>query len=336
MAKRVFFERQGTKSTPRERSVRYCTKMSEPSRHPVDDPSVVMLERICQDFGDVRAVSNVSLVIREGEIVALLGPNGAGKTSTLDIVLGLAAPSAGVVSILGTTPRQAIQRGFVAAVLQTGGLLKDLTVRETLRYVASLYDTALSVDELLERVGLVSLSDRVVAKCSGGEQQRLRFAMSLVSDPKLLILDEPTQGMDVEARRDFWRTIRNDGAAKRTVIFATHYLEEADAYADRVILMRQGEIVADGTALEIQNLVAGRRLRATWPRADLNAVRAIGGVTSVEQRGDTILITSTASDEVARFLLTHTPAQDLEVTGRGIEDAFLAITGTTNDSTTAP
>ena len=165
--------------------------------------------------------------------------------------------------MLGYQPRQAIARGLVSAVMQTGGLLKDLTVRETVRYTASLFADTRPVDEVLAHAGITGLADRKVGKCSGGEQQRLRFAMALLPDPALLLLDEPTTGMDVEGRRAFWSAIRADAEKGRTVLFATHYLEEADQYADRIVLMRKGRIVADGTGSEIKALAAGRTVRAT-------------------------------------------------------------------------
>jgi ABC-2 type transport system ATP-binding protein len=166
----------------------------------------------------------------------------------------------------------------------------------------------------------------MVGKCSGGEQQRLRFAMALLSDPELLILDEPTTGMDVEGRRGFWAAIRHDTDEGRTVLFATHYLEEADAYADRIILIRRGEIVADGTSSEVKSMAAGRTVRATLAGADEAALRAIPGADNVEVRGETVLIHSADSDAVARYLLTSTPARDLEIITRGLEDAFIALT----------
>ena len=197
-------------------------------------------------------------------MVAFLGPNGAGKTTTIDMMLGpLAGRPTGSVEVLGLQPRDAIARGLVSAVMQTGGLLKDLTVRETVAYMASLFSDTRPVDEVLERAGISGLAERKVGQCSGGEQQRLRFAMALLSDPALLLLDEPTTGMDVEGRRAFWSAIRETPSSGRTVLFATHYLEEADQYADRIVLMRQGRIVADGSGSEIKALAAGRTVRAT-------------------------------------------------------------------------
>jgi ABC-2 type transport system ATP-binding protein len=185
---------------------------------------------------------------------------------------------------------------------------------------------------VLDRAGIAAIADRRVGKCSGGEQQRLRFAMALLPDPELLVLDEPTTGMDVEGRRGFWAAIRQDAELGRTVLFATHYLEEADAYADRIILLRHGQIVADGTATQVKALAAGRTVRATLAGADEMTLRGIPGADSAEVRGDTILVHSSDSDAVARYLLTSTPATDLEITTRGLEDAFIALTSDDTDS----
>src|SRR3954451_21246811 len=292
--------------------------------------AAVRLTGVTKDFGDVHAVRGIDLEIEPGEMVAFLGPNGAGKTSTIDMVLGLSRPTTGDVEVLGMQPRQAIARGLVAAVMQTGGLLKDLTVRETVQYTASLFADTKPVDEVLENAGITGIADRRVAKCSGGEQQRLRFAMALLSDPALLLLDEPTTGMDVEGRRTFWSAIRRDAAQGRTVLFATHYLEEADQYADRIVLISQGRIVADGTGSQIRALTSGRTVRATLADADDTLVQrltAIGGVEGIELRGDTVLLHAKDSDAVARYLLTETGARDVEITSHGLEDAFLSLTG---------
>jgi ABC-2 type transport system ATP-binding protein len=292
----------------------------------------IELAGVHKNFGHVEAVKGINLSVAPGEIVAFLGPNGAGKTSTIDVILGLSQPTSGRVSVYGMHPRQAIARGLISAVMQTGGLLKDLTVAETAQYTASLFARSEPVAGVLKRAGIDGIADRMVGKCSGGEQQRLRFAMALLSDPELLILDEPTTGMDVEGRRSFWGAIRQDTAMGRTVLFATHYLEEADAYADRIILLRHGEIVADGTSSEVKALAAGRTVRATLPDADEAALRAIPGADSVEVRGDTVLIHSSDSDAVARYLLTSTPARDLEINTRGLEDAFIALTSDDDSS----
>jgi ABC-2 type transport system ATP-binding protein len=295
-------------------------------------PLAIELKDVRKHFGNVQAVRGVDVSVDSGEIVAILGPNGAGKTSTIDIILGLSQQTSGQVSVFGMHPRQAVTRGLVSAVMQTGGLLKDLTVLETVQYTASLFAQRKPAAEVLERAGITKIADRRVGKCSGGEQQRLRFAMALVSDPELLVLDEPTTGMDVEGRRSFWASIRKDAEQGRTVLFATHYLEEADAYADRIILMRHGQKIADGTASEIKAMSAGRTVRATMTAASEAELLAIDGAESVEIRGNTVLIHSNDSDAVARYLLTHTKARDLEIAARGIEDAFLALTADTVES----
>ncbi len=288
--------------------------------------TAIELRGLTKSFGSVHAVRGLDLTINRGEVVAFLGPNGAGKTTTIDIVLGLSDPTTGSAKVFGLAPHQAIRHGLVAAVMQTGGLLKDLTVRETVEYTASLFPVSKPVDDVMRTAGIAELANRRVEKCSGGEQQRLRFAMALVSDPELIILDEPTTGMDVSTRRAFWESIRADAAQGRTVVFATHYLEEADAYADRIVLVRHGEIVADGTSAEVRALGAGRTVRAIWPGADAAALAAIPGVTSVDVRGDQLLLRADDSDAVARHLLTRTPARDLEIVARGLEDAFVALT----------
>ncbi|YAL82148.1 ABC transporter ATP-binding protein [Dermacoccaceae bacterium W4C1] len=281
---------------------------------------------LTQRFGDVAAVDSLDLEVHPGEVVAFLGPNGAGKTSTIDMFLGLSAPTAGDVQIFGHSPRAAVSRGLVAAVMQTGGLLKDITVAETVELTASVFAASRPPAEALERAGLTDLASRKVGVCSGGEQQRLRFAMALVSDPALIILDEPTTGMDVNARHEFWSAISDDARRGRTVLFATHYLEEADRYADRIVLVRQGRVVADGTAAQIKAMASGRTVRATFSAPDTDALAALPGVDLVEQHGNSVLLHVADSDSIARHLLTRTDARDVEIAARGLEDAFLALT----------
>lgn len=285
------------------------------------------LRNLTKRYGAVTAVNDLTLQVAPGEILAFLGPNGAGKTTTIDMMLGLARPDVGTVQIYGKTPIEAIARGEIAAVMQTGGLLKDFTVEETVQFTASLYAHSRPTKEVLERAGISHIATRRVGKCSGGEQQRLRFAMALLSDPRLLILDEPTTGMDVEGRREFWTAIREDASRGRTVLFATHYLDEADAYADRIVLIRQGSVVADGTTSEIKNLASGRRVRATIESPNIEVVRELPGVTHVEQRGDSLIVSCTNSDMVARYLLTETDARDVEISSQNLEAAFVALTG---------
>jgi ABC-2 type transport system ATP-binding protein len=298
---------------------------------PAGSVPAVQLAGVTKDFGHVHAVRGIDLSLQPGEIVAFLGPNGAGKTTTIDMVLGLSKPTTGTVEVLGLHPRQAIARGLVSAVMQTGGLLKDLSVRETVAYTASLFADSAPVDSVLRTAGIDGIADRKVGKCSGGEQQRLRFAMALLSDPALLLLDEPTTGMDVEGRRAFWTAIREDAANGRTVLFATHYLEEADQYADRIVLISHGRIVADGTGSQVKALTSGRTVRATLASPDPRALAALPGVESVDVRGDAVYIHATDTDAIARHLLTETDAHDLEITARGLEDAFLSLTGGDDD-----
>jgi ABC-2 type transport system ATP-binding protein len=293
------------------------------------------LRGLVKDFrspaGAVRAVDGLDLRIEPGEVVAFLGPNGAGKTTTIDMVLGLAAPTAGTVQVLGTTPEAAVAAGRVAAVMQTGGLLRDLTVAETVSLTAALFGRNVDPIGYLERAGIADIASRPVAKCSGGQQQRLRFAMALVPDPDLLILDEPTTGMDVEGRREFWAAIRADAARGRTVVFATHYLDEADAYADRVVMISHGRVVADGSAAEVKALASGRTVSAELEddaarEAAAAALAVQPGVETVEERGARLIVSTADSDNVARYLLTSTTAHDIEITARNLEDAFVALT----------
>lgn len=304
-----------------------------------DRTDAVRLTDLHKSFGDVTAVDGVDLTIRPGEVVALLGPNGAGKTTTIDMILGLSRPTNGDARVFGMSPRQAVDRGLVAAVMQTAGLLPDITVRETVQLTASLFSHRIDAEEAMHRAGVTDFASRIVKKCSGGQQQRLRFAMALVSDPALLILDEPTTGMDVEGRRSFWEAIHADAERGRTIVFATHYLEEADAFADRIVLMRHGRIIADGTAAEIRASVSGRSLRATLTctpaqlHSALTDLQTRGRIHDIEILGNTLTLSSTDTDAVAALLLGDHLAKDLEITSRGLEDAFMALT---SDSASAP
>ena len=310
--------------------------MTTPAAEPAD---AVRLTALHKSFGDVTAVDGIDLTIRPGEVVALLGPNGAGKTTTIDMILGLSGPTSGEVSTFGMSPRQAVDRGLIAAVMQTAGLLPDITARDTVELTASLFSHKIDTEEAMRRAGVTDFASRIVKKCSGGQQQRLRFAMALVSDPALLILDEPTTGMDVGGRRGFWEAIHADAEQGRTIVFATHYLEEADAFADRIVLMRHGRIIADGTAAEIRASVSGRSLRATLTcaperlRSALADAQIRGQVHDVEILGSSLTLSSTDTDAVAALLLSEHLAQDLEITSRGLEDAFMALT---SDSASTP
>jgi ABC-2 type transport system ATP-binding protein len=278
--------------------------------------------------GPVHAVRGVDVVVRQGETVALLGPNGAGKSTTVDMLLGLQQPDEGSVAVFGGPPEQAVRAGRIGVMLQEGGVLRDLTVRELVSMMAALFPNPLRVDETLSLAKLDGIADRRTERLSGGESQRLRFAVALVSDPDLLVLDEPTVGMDVESRRAFWTTVRRLSGGGKTFLFATHYLEEADAYADRAVLMARGRVVADGPTTEIKAIVGSRTIRATLPDVSLEALERLAGVTRAERRGEAIVLASSDSDASLRELLAAYPdAHDIEVRGAGLEEAFLQLTG---------
>jgi ABC-2 type transport system ATP-binding protein len=278
--------------------------------------------------GPVRAVRGVDIAIEPGETVALLGPNGAGKSTTIDMLLGLTAPDAGSVSLFGGTPDDAIAAGRVGAMLQTGSLLRFLTARELIAMMASLYPNPLDVDEVLALCGLQAAAQQRTEKLSGGQAQRVRFACALVSNPELLVLDEPTVAMDVEGRHAFWATMRDFASRGATIVFATHYLEEADDFADRAVLMAHGRVVADGPTTEIKARVGSRTIRATLPGVDVALLEALPGVTSVERRGAAVTLRCGDSDVAIRALLgAYGGATDIEISGAGLEEAFLELTG---------
>jgi ABC-2 type transport system ATP-binding protein len=278
--------------------------------------------------GPIRAVRGIDVQIAAGETVALLGPNGAGKSTTIDMLLGLLAPDAGSVSVFGRPPARAVADGAVGGMLQTGTLIRDLSVRELVAMMASLYPSPLGVGEALELAGVSDISSQRTQKLSGGQTQRVRLAVALVSDPQLLVLDEPTVALDVEGRHSFWMTMRAFAARGKTIVFATHYLEEADAYADRAVLMAHGAIVADGPTTEIKAMVGTRTLRATLPGVELDALEALPGVSSAERRGDAIVLHCADSDAAIRALLAaHSEARDIEIAAAGLDQAFLQLTG---------
>ncbi len=294
---------------------------------PTDAP-VVHLAGLRKTYGATVAVDGVDLAIAAGEVVALLGPNGAGKSTTVDLLLGLTRPDAGSAHLFGRTPREATSKGRVGAMLQNGGLLPGLTVRELVDMMCHLYAEPQPVDTVLARAGITDVADRRTDQLSGGQAQRVRFALALAPDPDLLVLDEPTAAMDVESRRGFWASTRAWAAGGGTVVFATHYLEEADAFADRIVLLRAGSVVADGPTGEIKALAGGRTIRATVvDRAVRASLGALPGVAAVEYHGDTVVLSCPDSDTALRALLAGCPdARDIEVSGAGLEEAFVALT----------
>jgi ABC-2 type transport system ATP-binding protein len=287
----------------------------------------IELNGLTKSYGAVRAVRGIDISVAPGETVALLGPNGAGKSTTIDMLLGLLDPDAGSVSVFGTEPKAAVDRGAVGAMLQTGALIRDVKVRELVEMMAALYPSPFSVDEVIESTGIGEIADRRTQKLSGGQTQRVRFAIALVSNPDLLVLDEPTAAMDVEGRHAFWSAMREFAAGGRTILFATHYLEEADAYADRVVLMAHGLIVADGPPNEIKAMVGSKRIRATLPEASLEELERLPGVNHADRRGELVTLACSDSDQAIRALLEAFPAaRDIEISGAGLEEAFLQLT----------
>ncbi len=274
------------------------------------------------------AVDGIDLRIERGEVTALLGPNGAGKTTTIDMLLGLSEPDAGHVRVLGASPRTAVRGGRLSAVLQTGGLLSDLTVRETVNVIAGLHGVAARAGQVMDRADLLSLAKRRVGRLSGGEKQRVKFALALLPDPDVLVLDEPTAGMDVTARRRFWDTMRADADAGRTIVFATHYLEEVEQFARRTVVMNRGRIVADGPTAELRASLGGRTVSATVATdiaALVDRLRADDAVSDVTVDAHRLTVRTTASDELAGRLLAL-GATDLEIAAPTLESTFTSLT----------
>lgn len=293
--------------------------------------TVIQAENLTQVFrvpgGTLTAVDNLDLTISKGEIIALLGPNGAGKTTLIDMILGLTEPARGTLTVQGISPKKAVQRGDIGAVLQTGGLLKDLTVRQTLEMLATLYPTRIDIDKVLASADLTELAHRKVGKCSGGQQQRIRFAIATMHDPNILILDEPTTGMDVTARRTFWERMDKLAETGKTIIFATHYLEEAQNFAQRIVLMNNGKIIADGTSEEIRDLTGGRHVSFLADKPITFSEYPMLSVETSEENGAYRHRTTVANaDEFARVLLTKYTVRDLEIVKPSLDESFVQLT----------
>ncbi|GGT69711.1 ABC transporter ATP-binding protein [Streptomyces coeruleorubidus] len=289
---------------------------------------MVAFDQVSKAYAAVRAVDGLTLALRPGETVALLGPNGAGKSTTLDLLLGLKKPDSGTVRLFGTGPRDAIVAGRVGAMLQSGGLMDEVTVAELVRLACDLHPKPYRPSEVLSRAGIAQLAGRKVDKLSGGQAQRVRFALATAGDSDLIVLDEPTTGMDVTTRQAFWATMREQADRGRTVLFATHYLEEADAVADRVLVLHRGRLLADGTAAEIKAKAGARRVSFDLAgTVDEAALRGLPFLTSLAVSGRTVRIQSTDADATVHALygLGLYP-RNLEVAGLGLEQAFVAIT----------
>lgn len=274
-----------------------------------------------KEFGSVTALNDVSLDVGEGEVVGLLGRNGAGKTTLIDLLLGLTRPTSGDVRIAGTTPHDAVRDARIGAVMQTGGLLPDLTVRDTVAMIASTHHDPMSVDSAIEAAGLQDIAGRRVGKCSGGQQQRVRFALALLGHPDILVLDEPTTGMDPADRHTFWDAMHEQARNGRTILFSTHYLEEAEQMARRIVILDKGQVIADGSATELREATGWNWVSAV---VDKQYAQQVPGA---EYRDGTLSVRTGKSDELVRWLLTETDARNLTVTPSTLEDTFIELTG---------
>ncbi|MEU8786087.1 ABC transporter ATP-binding protein [Streptomyces sp. NPDC048637] len=274
----------------------------------------------------MRAVDGLELEIAAGETVALLGRNGAGKSTTLNMLLGLLPPSSGTVRLFGGPPESAVRAGRVGAMLQDGKAIPRVTVRELITFVAATYPHPMDVTEALELAGLEDFGGRRVDRLSGGQAQRVRFAVALAGNPQLLVLDEPTAALDVEARRAFWRSMRTYARRGHTVLFSTHYLEEADEHADRIVVIDGGRVVADGSGAAIKRRAGGSRVSFDLAGAATGPLSGLPGVSAVEIRGDRALLRTTDSDATVMALTGLGLVRGLQVTPASLEDAFLALT----------
>ncbi|MFE4816773.1 ABC transporter ATP-binding protein [Streptomyces sp. NPDC056704] len=277
-------------------------------------------------FGTVRAVDGVDLEIGRGETVALLGRNGAGKSTTISLLLGLNEPDEGTVALFGGPPEAAVRAGRVGAMLQETRPVPRVTVRELVSFVAGRYPAPLPVADALELAGIADLAGRRVDRLSGGQAQRVRFAMALAGNPDLIVLDEPTAALDVEARRAFWDSMRSYARRGHTVLFSTHYLEEADAHADRILVIDHGRLVADGTGEQLKRAVGGNLVSFDFAGRGTEGLTLLPGVVSMELRGDRALLRTDDSDATVLALAELGAIRGLEVVPASLDDAFLALT----------
>lgn len=293
-------------------------------------PLAVRFEGVHHTYGRHRALNGLDLTVTRGETVALLGPNGAGKSTTLSLLLGLLRPQTGIVEVLGTSPREAVARGRVGAMLQTGsgaGLPPGVRVDEALQLVRKLYPHPAPFDEIVERANIGALLRRPSTQLSGGQAQSVRFAMAIAGDPELVFLDEPTSAMDIVARRSFWHRIHEHAAEGRTTVFATHHLQEADQAADRVVVVNHGCVVAAGPGAALKAAVASKLVRFRCERPDPALLDGLEGVTEVDIRGTAISLTSLDADATVRSLAAQRVRfEDIEVTSPGLEEVFLMLT----------
>jgi len=288
--------------------------------------NVARLETVTKTFGPVAALLDFDFDVRAGELTATLGPNGAGKTTAIKLLLGLIRPTSGRVSVFGADPADAATRTRVGAMLQVGRVPETLRVAEHLDLFSSYYPNPLPISDALAIAGIEGLRSRKFGELSGGQKQRVLFALAICGNPDLLFLDEPTVGLDVESRRLMWNEIRHLLDLGKTVVLTTHYLEEADALADRVVVIHQGSIIAEGTPAEIKSRTAGKKIRCVTQLSPA-VIRNISGVIEVQQDREAMVIQAKDAESVLRGLLNlDIEISGIEVTSAGLEDAFLALT----------
>ena len=305
--------------------------LGQPQRNDITNSELIVasLEGVDKNYGDVRALRRVNFRVRAGELVALLGPNGAGKTTAVKLLLGLMQPNSGRARVLGVDPTNPENRMRTGAMLQVGRVPETLRVREHIDLFSSYYQKPMASAEILAAAGIEKLIDRKFGDLSGGQRQRVLFALAICGDPDLLFLDEPTVGLDVEARRVLWDEIRKMVTRGKTVLLTTHYLQEADALADRVAVINHGEIIAEGTPSEIKAKTAGKRIRCVTSLS-VNILRQIPGVTAVKEDREAFELNAVEAEPVVRELLARdAKLSGLEVTSAGLEEAFLALTSET-------
>ncbi|MGB9257198.1 MAG: ABC transporter ATP-binding protein [Candidatus Korobacteraceae bacterium] len=300
---------------------------AEASRNAVAHrPSIATVRNLKKSYGSIVALNNVNLEVHAGELLALLGPNGAGKTTLVRMLLGVARPDAGSVSVFGANPYNGQMQARLGAMLQVGRVPETLKVREHIDLFSSYYPNPLPLDETLQIAGLADIKGRPYGELSGGQKQRVLFGIAICGNPDLLFLDEPTVGLDVEARRLMWAQIRTLISRGKTVLLTTHYLNEADALADRIMVLDKGKIIAEGTPSEIKSRAMGKQVRCT-SQLTLDEVRQIPGVLSVKVDRNAFELQVNAAEPVVRELLQRDSwLADLEVTNAGLEEAFLALT----------
>ena len=289
--------------------------------------TVVAFDNVSKHYGSLKAVDGLSLELRSEETVALLGPNGAGKSTSLDMLLALRKPTSGKITMFGEDPYHAVKSGRVGAMLQSGGLMPEVTVRELVTLVAGLHPRPVPVDTTLRRAGIESIAGQRVDRLSGGQTQRVRFALAIAGEADLIVLDEPTAAMDVETRQRFWKSMKEEVAEGRTLLFATHYLEEADQAADRILVINRGRLLADGTPAEIKERAGAKRISFTLDKVNEPFLLGLPGLVSLDVRHDHVQIQTKDSDLTLYAVLDagYRP-RDIEVTSLGLEQAFLAIT----------